>query len=520
MTLRALPLLLLHGVCLGAAAPDVVLRNGLLVDGTGKAAFRGDVAVQGGRIQALGAVSVKGRVEIDVRGWVVAPGFIDVHTHAENIAEHPLAENFLRMGVTTLVLGNCGSSRVDLAAFFRGLEANGTAANVASLIGHGTVRAQVMGGSFRRKPSADELDRMRQLTARAMRDGALGMSTGLIYLPGTFAETEELLEMAKVVSTHGGIYASHMRNEGTRIAQAIGELVRIGTEARLPVHVSHIKIGDKTKWGEAAAVLGLLAKARTAGVAVTQDQYAYTASSTGLRQLLPDDAVAGGRERFAQLLDNPAEKARIIQQMKERLKQSGREDYAYAVLAHYRHQTNFNGLSVPAAARMRFGQSGMDQQIELLLEVERNGGASAVFHGMNEDDLRTFLKDRHTMFASDSGVRVWGEGVPHPRGYGNNARFLARYVREEHLITLEEAVGRMTSLPARTFGIPDRGELKVGDWADVVVFDPATIADAATYAAPHQYAKGVGWVLVGGRFVVEEGRSNGQRHGRVVRRAN
>ena len=500
-----------------APPPDLVLRNGLLIDGTGNPPVKGDLAVRDGRIVGVGVVAEKGLKEMDVAGWVVAPGFIDVHTHAENIEDHPRAENFLRMGVTTLVLGNCGSSKLKLGEFFQRLEINGTAANVASLIGHGTVRAQVMGGSFRRAPTEDELNQIRAHTAQAMRDGALGMSTGLIYLPGTFAKTEELVEMAKVVGARGGIYASHMRSEGTQIMEALDELCRIAREAHLPVHVSHIKIADKNRWGQSAAVLARLAAARKEGLSITQDQYAYTASSTGLRQLLPDDAVAGGRARFAELLTDADAKARIVQQMKDRLRQGGRDDFAYAMIAHYKHQTNYNGLSVPEAAKAHSGRATLDDQIDLLLEIEKNGGASGVFHGMHEDDLRAFLKDAHTMFASDSGVRVFAEGVPHPRGYGNNARYLARYVREERLLSVAEAVRRMTSLPAKTFGIPQRGALQVGHWADVVVFNTDKVQDAATFKAPHQYATGFRLVLVNGKPVVEDDRQNDGLHGRIIR---
>lgn len=498
-----------------AAEFDLIIRGGHVADGLGTGPVRADVAIRQGRVAALGALPPTALRELDATGWVVCPGFIDVHTHADDVADHPDAENFIRMGVTTLVVGNCGTSAPDLGALFRQLESTPVAPNVASLIGHNTIRSAVMGGSFRRPPTDAELAAMRQRVAQAMNDGALGLSTGLIYLPGTFAKTDELVELAKVAAAHGGRYVSHMRSEGLEIFDALDEVFRIARDARIKAHISHLKLSSPRMWGRADEVLRAIDRARAANLDITQDQYLYTASSTGLSQLVPDDAREGGR--FRERLQNPDEKARLVARMKERLAQHGRTNYAYAVIAQCRSDPRLNGLSLPAAAQLRRGQNSLDDQIETILEIERDGGASGVFHGMSDADLRRFLEHPNTMIASDSGIRRLGAGVPHPRGYGNNARLLAHFVRAQHLLPLEEAIRRMTSLPATHFGLHHRGILQVGAWADLVVFHPDTVQDHATYPDPHHWATGFRHVLVNGIPVLEEHRPTGARPGRPLR---
>ena len=503
------------------AAPDLVLQNGLIFDGTGRAPYKGDVAIGKGRIIAVGdlpMVGVPAKV-IDVSGLAIAPGFIDVHTHAENITHHPKAENFLRMGVTTLVLGNCGSSKLKLGEFFNKLEQSGFSPNIASLIGHGTVRKQIMGGSFRRPPSADELADMQRLVDQAMRAGALGMSTGLIYLPGVFAKTDELVALSKTVSSYGGLYVSHMRSEGTNIFKAVDEVFTIATRAKLSVHISHLKLAGRPMWGKHRELLARLDRARADGIWLTHDQYAYTASSTSLRQLLPDDMVVGGSVEFSKRMSDPKTHEKTISWMKGRIRARQREDYSYAVIALHKKDPRYNGLNVVQAAKLRYGLDTLDHQIALIIEIEINGGASAVFHGMHEDDARAFLKHPHTMFASDSSVRAYKRGVPHPRGYGNTARFLAHYVRDQKQLRMEEAVRKLTSLPANTFRLKGRGVIRVGFAADLVVFDPKKIQDNATFKEPHAYATGFRLVIVNGQVVVEGDRHNGAGPGRIICRA-
>ena len=513
-------------VCLHTAIPhgqaatyDLVLKGGTVVDGIGTPAYRADVGVNSGRIRAVGDLSgVDADTVLDVEGKIVAPGFIDVHTHAENIVERPAAENFVRMGVTTLILGNCGSSERDIAGLFHRLENVGIGPNVATLIGHNSIRSQVMGGSFMRPPTDAEIAEMSGAVAKAMDDGALGMSTGLIYLPGTFAKTEEIIALARVVREAGGIYASHIRDEGAGVRDAMAEVIRIASEANIRAHISHIKLAGKSRWGAASEILRTLDEARSRGLELTHDQYLYTASSTGISQLIPEAAREGDDDRFLERIADPKTRASIVDTMKEVLDRRGRGDYAYAVIADYEADAELNGLNLVEATRLRLGADALDKQIEMIFEIQRHGGASAVFHGISEDDLQTFLVHPKTMIAADSSVRELGAGVPHPRGYGNNARFLARYIRELKLMPLEEGVRKMTSLPARTFGLTDRGSVAPGAAADLVVFNPATVRDQATFTEPHQYATGFAYVIVNGEIVVRDDQVTENRPGKTLRR--
>ena len=499
------------------AAPryDTVIRHGRVVDGSGNPAFTADVAISNGRIAAVGRITNDAKLEIDARGSIVAPGFIDVHTHAEDIDDLPLGENFVRMGVTTLVLGNCGTSKLEVDAFFRQLDATNISPNVATLVGHGSVRSKVMGGSFMRPPTTDELAKMEALVEGAMEAGAIGLSTGLIYLPGTFAKTDELIALAKVAARYDGIYATHMRDEGRDILDSLDEVFRIARQAGIRAEVSHIKLSGKSNWGGTGRVLEAIERARAEGLDITQDQYVYAASSTTLGQLVPDKWRSDSR--FKEVLADPAQRAALVAEMKERVRKNGYLDYSYAVIANWRHDPSLNGLNLRDAAKKRRGSDSLDDQIELILDIQSHGSGSGIFHGISEDDLRQFLQHPNTMLASDSGVRKFRDGVPHPRGYGNNARVLGRYVRELKLLRLEDALRRMTSLPATTFRLKDRGVLREGAWADVVIFDPAKVEDRATFEDPHHYATGFAWVLVNGVPVVKSDEHTGARPGRTLR---
>ena len=502
---------------LGAENYDTIIRHGRVVDGSGNPGFFADVAIKEGKIVAVGRVEGGCRNEIDAKGLIVAPGFIDVHTHADEIAEMPAAENFVRMGVTTVVVGNCGGSTLNVAKLFRDMESTNVAVNVATLIGHNTVREKAMGGSFDRPPTPDELEKMKSLVEQAMKDGAVGLSTGLIYLPGVFSKTDEIVELAKVAGSHGGIYTSHMRYEDTQIYKALDEVFRIAREGHLRAEVSHIKLSGPTAWGQADKVLAYIEKARAEGLDITEDQYAYTASSTGISQLIPESAFDGGRSKFPERIADAKQKAQITDEMKSGLKRKGRKDYSYAVIASYRHDKSLNGLNIVEAAKAKLGSGSLDNQVEMILEIQKNGGAQGVFHGMSEEDLQKFMRFPNTMVACDSGLRKFGEGVPHPRGYGNNARVLARYVRELKVLRLEDAIRKMTSLPANTFHFKGRGELREGNWADVVVFDPDKVQDNADYKSPHHYPAGIPYVLVNGVTIIKNGEHTGAKAGMALR---
>ena len=509
--------LTLGSVTAAAQDFDLVVRHGRIVDGSGKPAFEGDVAVRDGRIVAVGKVTGAGRTEIDATGKVVAPGFIDVHTHSESILQLPVAENFVRMGVTTIVTGNCGGSKLDVAEFFRDLVSTRVTLNVATLIGHNTVRGQSMGGAFMRPPTAAELEKMCAFVDRAMQDGAVGLSTGLIYVPGTYAKSDEIVALAKVAASHGGIYASHMRYENARILEAIEEVCVVAREAKIRAEVSHIKLSDPNAWGRTAEIMARLDRARAEGLVITHDQYSYTASATGLNSMLPADAREGGMKKFSERANDPVQKARIVAAMKDTLKRSERTDYSFAVIASYEAEPALNGKTIAQAAKLKRGSDSVDAQIELLIDLAANGGAKGVFHNMSEPDLQKFLIHPLTMIASDAPPLALGTAIPHPRGYGNNARVLGRYVRELKLLPIEEAIRKMTSLPAHTFRLSRRGELQPGFAADLVIFDPQAVGDRATFESPHHYAVGFSEVIVNGVPVVRGGELTGERPGVPVK---
>ncbi|MBI3948523.1 MAG: D-aminoacylase [Armatimonadetes bacterium] len=496
------------------AAPDLVIRRARIMDGTGRPAYEGDIAVSGGRVAAIGALPGSAADEIDAAGLVAAPGFVDVHTHSEGLVRAPRAEGFARMGVTTVVSGNCGGSRLDVGAFLAEAEAAGVSINVATLVGHGTVRARAMGGAFDRPPTPDELAKMEDLVAEAMAAGALGLSTGLIYAPGTFAKTEEIIAVAKVAATHGGLYATHMRNEETGILDSIGEVVRVAREAGIRAEIAHLKLHGKTAWGRSPEVLEALGRARAEGLRITHDMYLYTASSTSITaRLIPDDALDGGTEKLLQRLADPARAAAIARVMRAELADRGFDDYSYVAITSCARNPALNGLRIPEAARATRGSASLDDQIETVLQIVRDGGAGAIYHAMSEEDLQTFLRDPHTLIASDGSP-----GGAHPRSCGNNARALGRYARDLKLLPLEEMVRKMTSLPATTFGLKDRGVLRPGAAADIVLFDPDRVRDTATYQEPRRHPEGIPHVIVNGAPVIRDGEHTGAPAGRALGR--
>jgi N-acyl-D-amino-acid deacylase len=496
---------------------DLVITNARVLDGSGNPWFRADVAIKDGRIARIGRILPgDARRVVDAKNRILAPGFIDVHTHVESVYNHPAAENFVRMGVTTLVTGNCGGSSTDIGGFLGRISETPLAVNLASLIGHGSVRAKVM-GDVDRAPTPEELEKMKALVEQAMKDGAVGLSTGLIYVPGTFAKTDEVVELARVVARHGGIYATHMRSEGEKVQDAIRESIEIGEKAGLPVEISHFKISNKRLWGNSPNTLGLVREARARGLSVTVDQYAYTASSTSLDSRLPSWLLEGGREEGKKRLADPAARERVVREMKDSLKRSGFKNYSYAMVASYRPKPEYNGKSIVDITKLARGKKDIESQVAQIIEMYEAGGASMVYHSMSEDDVRRIMREPFTMIASDSGVRRFNEGVPHPRGYGNNARVLGHYVRELKVTTLEDAVRKMTSLPAQTFGLRDRGLVREGMAADLVIFDEKTVSDAATFEQPHQYAVGFDFVIVNGEPVFADGQTTQARPGIAIR---
>lgn len=521
LTALALSAFLFTRLPVDAKAPappyDLLITNARIVDGSGNPWFRADVAIKDGRIARIGRLGPETATRtIDARGQILAPGFIDVHTHVESIYNLPTAENFVRMGVTTLVTGNCGGSTTEVAEFLGRMNKEPLAVNLATLIGHGAVRRKAMGLDDR-APTPEELKQMESIVEQAMKDGAVGLSTGLIYVPGTYAKTDEVVALARVAAKYHGIYATHMRNEGDKVADAIRESILIGEQAGLPVDISHFKISNKKMWGQTPMTLGLVREARARGLAVTVDQYAYTASSTSLDSRLPAWLRAGGLDESKKRLADEATRERVFKEMKDTLKKSGFKDYSYAVVASYRPDKSFNGKSIAEITKQVKSKSDVTSQIEQILEMYEAGGASMVYHSMGEDDVKRIMQEPFTMIASDAGVRQLDDSVPHPRGYGNNARVLGRYVRELKLISLEDAIRKMTSLPAQTFGFRDRGLIHEGLAADLLMFDENTIIDQATFDKPHQFPLGISYVIVNGTPVLENNQMTSARSGVALR---
>ena len=493
---------------------DVIIRNGKIIDGTGNSWFYADIGVKNGRIVKIGKLGdATAKKIIDATGLIVAPGFIDVHTHIEDDeVKNPTADNFIFDGVTTVVTGNCGSSNVNVGEYLYRIDSLRTSINVATLVGHNSVRRAVM-GTAKRDPTENELQQMEKLVEKAMQQGAVGLSTGLIYIPGTYSKTSEIQRLAKVAGNYNGLYASHMRNEGDSVTQAIEEALNIGRFAKLPVEISHFKVSGQQNWGRSKETLAMIEKARKEGIEVTIDQYPYTASSTSLSTLIPDEILADGSDSIRARLNRPATRKYVVDYMLKKLKQRKLNHFSYAVVANYRADTTQNGKSIEQINKAWGRKHRAKEEAETVVDMMLAGGAGMVFHGMSEDDIKYIMRYPFNMFASDASIRVFGEGVPHPRGYGTNARVLAKYVREEKVLSLEEAIRRMTSLPAQKFKLNDRGLLREGMAADIVIFDEKTVKDASTFDKPHQYSKGFKFVLVTGKVTVDNGQHTGVRGG-------
>jgi N-acyl-D-amino-acid deacylase len=497
---------------------DIIIRNGKIIDGTGNSWFYGDVGIKDGRVVKVGRIkNLQATKEIDATGLFISPGFIDVHTHIEgDEVINPSASNFIYDGVTTVVTGNCGSSRVDLDKYFSMLDSMTISVNVASLIGHNDVRKAVLGRA-NREPSAAELAQMKAIVEKAMKDGAVGISTGLIYIPGTYAKSEEVIELAKVAAQYEGVYASHMRDEGDSIIPAINEALRVGKEANIPVEISHFKVGGQQNWGRSNQTLAMVMDARNQGLDVTIDQYPYTASSTSLSTLLPDWVLSDGQDSIDARLKKPALRKQVKDYMITNLQRRRLLHFDFAMVASFAGDTTYNGKSIEKINMLKGRPRTSIYEAETIIEMMERGGAGMVFHGMSEEDVKNIMRYPFNMFASDASIRVFKQGVPHPRGYGTNARVLAKYVRDEKVISLEEAIRRMTSLPAQKFHLKDRGLLKEGYAADIVIFNDKQVQDMSTFENPHQYSKGFKYVLVNGKVTVDDGKHIGTRSGKTLK---
>jgi len=495
---------------------DIIIRGGTVLDGTGNPGYRADIGIKGRKIAAI-ATRLKGRgaKTIDATRRCVCPGFIEIHSHCDQeILDAPEAPNYIRQGVTTVVGGNCGFHKFPLRKLFGGLSKLRRTVNFGCYAGHGTIRKQVLGLATRR-PSPTEMKRMCALLEREMRAGAMGLSSGLIYIPGRYSKSPELVRLAASAAKHGGLYASHIRSEGANIMAAVKEAILIGRKNRMPVEVSHVKLSGKKVWGKTSAVAALVEEARARGLDVTLDQYPYTASSTSLAILLPGWAMVGGKTALRERVQDPALRRKIRADMSHTRYSEG-ERLRNTYIARYRPNPKIEGKNLAEILRMFGKKPTATNGAQLVIDLETEGDASAVFFTMNEQDVESFMRLPYVMVGGDSRIQTKGRGVPHPRSYGTFARVIARYVREKKTIRLEDAIRKMTSLPAQTLRLNGRGLLKQGMYADMAVFDYARIADKATFQKPHQYAAGIPFVLVNGEPVVEKGRFTRARPGMIL----
>lgn len=492
---------------------DILLRGGTIIDGTLAEPRTGNVAIKGNKLVAVGEFDAKlAEVVIDCKGLVICPGFIDLHTHSDRSITDPAGRanvNFLTQGCTTIVTGNCGFGPVDVAKYFSEVDSAGAGTHVIHMLPHGSLREAVM-GKTRRDPTPDEVEQLRKLAEKAMTDGAYGMTTGLIYVPGIYSKTDEIVEVAKIVARHGGIYGSHIRGEGTTLLDAVREAIEIGKQAQLPVHVSHFKASGNRVWGTLRAAGEIIEQARTAGQRITADQYPYTASSTSLEAtLLPAWAREGGREKIKERLEDEHDSKRLRVDVAKKLTTTDR-----IVIANYRPRPEWLGKSLAEIAKV----DGREE-VDVALDIERNGGASIIHHNMHEDDIRYAMKLPWVATASDGSAKIPGLDRPHPRSFGTFSRKVGRYAIADSVITLTHAIRSSSGLPADILGLTDRGYLKSGLIADVIVFDPQTFRDQATFDEPFRYSTGVRHAFVAGVIAIHDGIPTGALAGKALRKA-
>ncbi len=500
---------------------DLVITDATVIDGSGEPRYTASVAVADGRIARIERAPTRiegGAQTIDATGLVLAPGFIDLHAHLDPLLDLPGAESHVRQGVTTALGGPDGSSPWPLASYLDSAAAAGLGMNVAFLAGHNTIRREVIGMADR-APTRDELERMRALVDTAMMQGAFGLSTGLRYLPGAFAETDEIVALAEIAARHGGIYTSHLRDEGLQLIEGVSEALEIGRRAGIRVVLTHHKVIGRPMWGASARTLAMIDSARAAGTDVIADQYPYTASYTGISILIPAWAQAGGDSAFLQRLTDAALRDSILDGIVWNIENDrGGGDISRVQLARVEWDPSLEGRTLADWAAREGRPVTPRTGAALVLEAMRRGGASAIYHVMDEGDVERIMRHRHVAIASDGRLVAPGDGHPHPRWYGTFPRVLGHYVRERGVLTLEDAVRKMTSLPAAYIGLADRGRVAEGASADLVLFDPATVIDRATFEEPHQYPEGIHWVIVNGEAVVARGEFSEARPGRVLRK--
>jgi N-acyl-D-amino-acid deacylase len=498
---------------------DLILKNGTIVDGLGTGAFLGDIGIQDGRIAEVGSIDeALARSVVNLDGKIVTPGFVDVHTHADvAIKSVPGAENYIYQGVTTVVGGNCGEGeeRLSIRTHLEQVREIKPAVNYGVLVGHGNIRQAVM-RDVTDASTDDEREKMIGLMEKAMREGAYGISSGLEYWSDRCSSTEELVDAAKTAAQFGGIYATHMRDEQAGVITSLGEAIEVARKANAPVQVSHLKACGAAVWGSGKTLISMLTLARALGVDITADQYPYGASSTGFGQCFPTWALAGGLEELRKRLADPVQKARIRSYAESQIRIRVGDDLSLIQVSHYDGDPSMDGKRLAEVLQERKLEPTMENGLDLITEMFLHKEPNIIYHYIDEQDIETIMRSPHVMVVSDGNICRFGESAPHPRSYGAFPRVLARYVRDKNVITLEEAVRKMTSLPAKRFSIAQRGRIEPGCWADLTVFSLESVQDRATFLNPHQYAHGMEHVLVNGEFAVKDGVLTEVRNGSVL----
>lgn len=534
--MRKLWLLLLLGACQQAAPPqtadnverdneragkafDVVLAGGTIVDGLGTPRYQADVGIKNDRIVAISSDGLQrehANVTVDIDGLILSPGFIDNHAHIQtSIHEHPLAENFTRQGITTIMASlHSGDQPWPLDEYAAALD---VAPNVGFFAGHTWTRMQVL-GMENRPPDHDELQAMRDLVEQSMQQGALGLSSGLLYVPANFAETGEVIELAKVAARYGGLYVTHMRNEATGLLDSVNETIRIASEAGIPAQINHHKAVGVNQWGWSEQTLAMIDAARESGIDITHDLYPYTASSTRSAVLFPQWSLAGGPEEFARRIADAEQNRQIREEMRGIIMNDRTgSDLSRIQFRVLYSDESYNGKRLSDLAADRGLPNDLETGIDLIIELQLKGGFSVIFHAMDEADVIRILTHPLAMIETDGDPVSYGDGFPHPRSYGAFPKILARYVRELGVLSLEEAIKKMTSMPADQYNQKERGRIAEGAFADIVVFNADTIQDEATYTDPHRYPTGIHHVMVNGAFVIKSGALTGERPGVWIR---
>ena len=519
-----LPLLLLIGCSPSEPPLDVIITGGIVYSGEDAPGVEIDVGISGDRIIAVGALDNRDAIlRIEADGLAVVPGFVDIHSHAvrddstDGIFRWPDAENLIRQGVTTVIGGPDGGSPLPIADTFAAIEANPASVNFGTFVGHGSIRRAIIGDDDR-PPTAEELGQMQAVVRAAMESGAYGLSSGLIYLPGRFATTEEVIALARIAAEYDGIYISHMREEGLDLLQSVAETIRIGEEGGLPTQVTHHKVVGAPMWGKSVETLRMVDEAIARGVDVSIDQYPYTASSTSLTILFPGWSLDGGRAALLQRIDDEDLRERLHGDIVYRIETDrGGDDPANIELANCPHDTSINGLDLAEVLGLLEREVTNENAADLLMELVYAGNCSAIFHAMEESDVIRILRHPKTMPSSDGGIEGPSERVPHPRNYGTFARVLGYYVRDLGVLPFHTAIHKITRLPADRINLSDRGRIETGAVADIAILNPDTVIDKATFADPHQYAEGVTHVFVAGQPVLLNGEMTGARPGRVLR---